>query len=507
VAFATVAALALLASACGSRLTGGQAALAQGAGKSTGGAAANTGSGGGSASASASASETTTTVAGTNTATTVAGSGTGSVGTTPAGGTVAPTGGSGPGGGSAVGSTGSGSSSPCGANGNETPAAGNGGSTAPGVTATSITVGNIASITGVAPGLTQSAQQATEAWAAYTNSQGGICGRQIKVTPYDDQNDSSVSYADTVQACTATFAMVGNASGFDDGSASAANGCQIPIMAAEVSTNAAGGSPYIYGASPGLAHHTAPGAAVYLAKTYPNAVKHAAMIYLNVPATQANAEQEVKAYTSVGFNYVYNTSATPTQPNYAANVEAMQSDGVQYVTEYSDAASAERLLQSMEQYNFTPQVIDWFSEEYSPQFAQQTSPSSNGDLVLLSATDAYGDASSNSAMQLFLSWMNRVAPGFHQDIFAILAWSAGMAFEAAAKAVGPDLTRAALLNQYKTLPALANWTGGGVQPPVNISQKIPSKCFAYVKIENGAFQRVYPTAPNTFDCSTPLYSY
>ena len=32
-------------------------------------------------------------------------------------------------------------------------------------------------------GLTQSAQQATEAWAAYVNSTGGICGRQIKVSP------------------------------------------------------------------------------------------------------------------------------------------------------------------------------------------------------------------------------------------------------------------------------------------------------------------------------------
>ena len=368
-------------------------------------------------------------------------------------------------------------------------------------------MGNIASVTGVAPGLTESAQQATEAWAAYVNSQGGICGRQIKVTPYDDQNDSSVSYADTVQACTATFAMVGNASGFDDGSASAAGACGLPIMAGEVSTDAAGNSPDIFGASPGLAHYTATGAAVYLAKTYPNAVKHAAMIYLNVPATQANAQQEVKAYTSVGFNYVYNTSATPTQANYAANVEAMQNLQVQYVTEYSDESSAVRLLQSMEQYNFAPQVVDWFSEEYSPQFIQQTQPGSNGDLVLLSATDAYSDASSNPAMQLFLSWMNRVAPGFHQDIFAILAWSAGLAFEAAAKAVGPDLTRSALLNEFKTLPALASWTGGGIQPPVNISQKIPSKCFAYLKIENGAFQRVYPSAPNTFDCSSPLYSY
>ena len=488
---ATLAALALLASACGSRLTGSQQALAQGAqagNKTTASRAAST-----------EAAATTTTIASAgSTATTAPATGTvapGQTGPQTAGGTTAKAAGT---------AAAAPSAAACGPDGNETPAAGNGGATDTGVTATSITVANIASITGVAPGLTQSAQQATEAWAAYVNSQGGICGRQIKVTPFDDENDSGQNYADAEQACSSAFAMVGNASGFDDGSATAVASCGIPTMDAEVSTVAAGDTADIFGASPGDAHYYQLGPANYLKATYPSAVKKAAMIYLNVPATADNAMREVQANTSVGFDYVYNESATPTQPNYAANVQAMQSDGVEYVTEYSDAASAERLLQSMQEYNFTPQVVDWFSEEYSPQFAQQTEPESNGDLVLMSATDAYSEASGNPEMQLFLSWMNRVAPGFHQDIFAILAWSAGLAFEQAAKAVGPDLTRAAIINQFK---AITSWDGDGITPMVNIGDKIPAKCFSYFKIENGAFVRVYPTAPNTFDCNSGLYSY
>ncbi len=55
----------------------------------------------------------------------------------------------------------------------------------------------------------------------------------------------------------------------------------------------------------------------------------------------------------------------------------------------------------------------------------------------MSATAAYEEASANPGLQLIESWMNRVAPGYHQDIFAILAWSAGLAFEQAAKAAGP----------------------------------------------------------------------
>ena len=44
-------------------------------------------------------------------------------------------------------------------------------------------------------------------------------------------------------------------------------------------------------------------------------------------------------------------------------------------------------------------------------------------------------------------------------------------------------------------------------PPVNIGGKIPSKCFFYEKIQNGGFQRVYPTAPNTYDCNSGYFQY
>ena len=69
--------------------------------------------------------------------------------------------------------------------------------------------------------------------------------------------------------------MVGNASGFDDGSAQAVGACGIPDMAAEVSTAAAGGTADIFGASPGNDHYWALGPANYLKSTYPNAIGHA----------------------------------------------------------------------------------------------------------------------------------------------------------------------------------------------------------------------------------------
>jgi ABC-type branched-subunit amino acid transport system substrate-binding protein len=498
--------LSFVVSACGSRLSGQQAALAEGAGfaheESAGTSSPGDGAIGTTGTSPADAAGTASDIGPTDGSaekSTEGAAGTTSAGVTHAG-TAATTKNATPG----VSAPGATSAGACGPDGNQTPAAGNGGATAVGVTATTINVGNIASISGVVPGLTQTAQQSTEAWAAYVNSTGGICGRQIKVQPFDDGSDSGTDFADVQQACSSDFAMVGGASAFDDGGAQAVTSCGIPDMAAIAITSAAGNTPDIFGASPGNAHYLPLGPAAYIHATYPTASEHAAIIYLNVTASVAEAANEVAAYKSAGFNYVYNESTTPTNANYAANVQAMQSAGAQYVTEISDADSAERLLQSMQEANFAPQVVDWDVEEYSPQFAQQTTPESNGDLVPMVVTAAYEDAASNPGMQLMESWLNRVAPGYHQDIYAILAWSAGLAFEQAAKAVGPDLTRAALISQ---LQQITNWTGDGLTPSVNIGQKIPSNCFFYMKIENGAYQRVYPSAPNTYDCNSGLYKY
>jgi len=442
-----------------------------GSGGASGSGASGTGSAGSAGSAGSTAGGTSGSSGGT----------TGSAGTGPSGGS--------PGGGSTAGTA--------------APAGGNGGATDVGVTANSITVGNITSISGVAPGLTQSAQQATQAWAAYENSQGGIFGRQIKVQTADDGNDSGQNFAAASQDCTSDFAMVGNASGFDDGGATAVAKCGIPDMAAEVSTTSAGNVPQIFGASPGNAHNWPLGPAIYLKTKYPNAVKKAAMIYLNVPATADQATREMKANTSVGFDYVYTVTATPTQSSYGPVVLAMQQKGVQYVTEYSDQSSAARLLQAMQQQNFAPQVVDWFGEEYSPDFIKQTQPGSNGDLVLM-ATAAYEEAGSNPGMQLYLQWLNRVAPGAKHDIFGAFAWSAGLAFAQAARAVGPHLTRASLLAQ---LAQIHNWTGGGVQPPEDLGNHVPSACFSYFTMQGSSFNRTYPAAANTYDCTGGLFKY
>jgi len=298
--------------------------------------------------------------------------------------------------------------------------------------------------------------------------------------------------------------MVGGASGFDDGSASAVQSCSIPDVPAEESTQAATDTADIFGANPGDLVYWPEGPAKWLKSTYPQAVTHAAMIYLNVPATEEQAQHEMHVYGIEGFTYVYTASVSPTEPNYSPYVEKMQNQGVQYVSEYSDDNSAARLALAMQQANFAPQVVDWIPEMYSPAFLSETQGDAVGDLVLLTSAP-YEDSSQIPGMALFESWMNRVAPGWTHDIFAEFAWAAGLLFTQAATAVGPHLTRSALLAQLKAIGA---WNGGGVVPPVtNFGQKVPSPCFAYFKITQNGFSRVYPSQPGAYDCTGGLYRF
>jgi ABC-type branched-subunit amino acid transport system substrate-binding protein len=468
---AILAVLALVSTACGSRLTKQERENA---------IAALTRGGGGGGSSTTTGGDTTTT----GTTGTTGGSTSGGSSTTTTGGGGS-SGGTSDGGGGVV-------SSPVGTCAKAT----KGGQT--GLTATNIKIATLADISGVQPGLFQSAWDGAKAAAAYINSTGGICGRQVVPDLLDSKTDSGGNRAAMEQACANDFAVAGSMSAFDDGSAQPGQACGIPDMTAITTNRAKYNATDVFPAFPNSGPWIGTSSAKYIAKAYPTAIKHAAILWLNQAVAVTNANARIKAWTSVGFNFVYKQEVQVLQASYTSFISDMKNRGVQYVTFVGDFQNIVRMQQSMKQQNWFPKVRDWDSVAYNPQYLQTDPQAVEGSFVFVNNA-MIEEANTNPEMKLYLTWLQRAAPGSVPDYFGIYAWSAYRLFQKIATGIGPDITRAKVLAALK---ATSTWNDYGMHGPQQTGAKKPTVCNLYMQVKNDKFVRMWPASG--FDCSGGL---
>jgi ABC-type branched-subunit amino acid transport system substrate-binding protein len=379
-----------------------------------------------------------------------------------------------------------------------------GGATDTGVTANSITLATIADVSGVQPGLFKSAWQAMQALQMYVNSNGGICGRQIKNLLLDSKADATQNRAAVEQACTSAFASVGSMSAFDDGGASVGQSCGIPDISAITVNAARSTASNVYPAYPVGPNYFNTAWGTYIKNTYPNAIKHAGFITLNAGASIQNGNQRIKALTNLGYNFVYKAQVQVLEANYTPFVENMKKAGVQLIDMVSDYQSTVRLQRAMEQQGWFPEVRLWDSAVYSQKYLTEggTAVQSNNSsacsvtpkpcpMLLFLDTAMIEEASSNPEMQLYLTWLQRAAPGALPDYFGIYAWSAGRLFLKAAQAVGGKLTRTALFTELKSIHS---WSDFGMHVAHDIGAKKEANCALFAEVKNGKFVRVSPAS-------------
>ncbi len=369
-------------------------------------------------------------------------------------------------------------------------ATGKGGATDKGVTATQITVATVADVSGVQPGLFKTAWQAMSAWAAYANSTGGICGRQVKSLLLDSQTDSTKDRAAVSQACDQSFAMVGSISAFDDGGASVGQSCGIPDISVTNTNASHAHATNVYPAYPTSPDYLNSSWGLQIKKLHPAEVKKSAFVTLNAGASVQNGNQRIKGLTALGYNFIYKTQVQVLEANYSPYVQAMKSKGVEFIDMLSDYQSIVRLQKAMAQADWFPKVRVWDSVAYSPNYLIQGGAAVEGSLVFLN-TALFEEANNNAEMQLYQSWLQRTSPGAKPDYFGIYAWSAGRLFQELATKIGPTLTRKALFTQLK---ATHSWNGHGLHTAHDIGNKREGNCTLYVEVKGGRFVRKMPSS-------------
>jgi ABC-type branched-subunit amino acid transport system substrate-binding protein len=356
-----------------------------------------------------------------------------------------------------------------------------------GITDKTIKIANISDISGPVPGIFESAQQATRAYAAYFNSTGSICGRKLDVQLLDSRADAGADQQGYTKACEQAFAAVGSMSAFDAGGAGAAQSCGLPDVRSTTTTPERRDCSTCFGVqavNPGLVSDAMPR---YFLSTHKDATQHAAVLYINAGAAPVNASAFRTAWGKAGWKIDYFQGIDVAEFNFAPYVQKLKDKGIKLVTYTGPYQNTAKLLAAMKQQGFKPEVFVQDSTIYDQRFVDEAG--GNADGVFAYSTTARFDDFSIKEMQLYRAWLDQVKPGAVPNYFGLYAWSAARLFVERAVALGGKLTRASLVEALK---GVKDWTGNGLHVPQQVGAKNTANCTSVLQLKGGKWQQVSP---------------
>jgi ABC-type branched-subunit amino acid transport system substrate-binding protein len=393
--------------------------------------------------------------------------------------------------------SGGGGNTAAGANVHAMPAGGNGGVTDVGVTANSITLGNVSTLTGPVPGLFAGATVGAQAVIAYENSLGGLWGRKFKLDARDDQFDAGQNRSQTADLITKAFAMLGSFSLYDDAGADQMKAANIPDLGHSLGF-ARLGIPNNFSIQPSV-----PGGPTsyfnYFKQRNPNGIKAVGTIYSDIPSAAALQDGFKKAAESVGYKFIYERPVGATETDFTSDVVRMRDQGVKLVFLVSiDDKGIARFAKAMKSQGFKPDAFVVGASGYDADVPALAGDAIEGMFVVTS-TSLYGgeDSSVLPEVALFNKWVQKVKPGFKPDIFTAYAWASGRLLFQAMENAGPKPTRATINDAIRKIgPFDAN----GFFAESNPGAKKPAPCFIMAKVGGGKYVR-FDSPKSGFRCN------
>ncbi|MGN6162579.1 MAG: ABC transporter substrate-binding protein [Marmoricola sp.] len=353
----------------------------------------------------------------------------------------------------------------------------------PGITATTITIGNSSDISGPVPGLFTAAQQATKAYVAYFNATSTICGRKLKLFTQDSQTSGSGDQLGYQNLCSNSFAGVGSMSAFDSGGAQTAQSCGLPDIRTAITTNERAACSTCFASQGSNAAYYENAPFTYFFTKYPSVKSHLAFAYLNAGGSAENAQTMRSVAQKLGATNVDMEQLGVSDLSYDSYVQSMKSKGVQMVVFTGAYQNTVKMQQSMKSNGFAPKVFLQDPTIYDPAYVNQASSAGVGNGTYVYANFLpFSLASTNKEMSTYLAWLQQVAPGANPTFYGVFAWSAAALFVRQAILLGGKLNRASLVS---ALRGVNNWTDNGMTAPQNVGGKINGSCWRMIQLQGG----------------------
>jgi ABC-type branched-subunit amino acid transport system substrate-binding protein len=381
------------------------------------------------------------------------------------------------------------------------PPGGNGGATDVGVTATTIELGNVSTLTGPVPGLFKGAVDGAQAYIAYQNSLGGVYGRQLHLQVGDDALDASTNKQKVDELIPRVLGFLGSFSVNDQAGAQDMQNAGVPDVGYSLS-HARGDIAVNFSPQP-LGHGWRLGPlAHFKAEFGQDVITHIAYFTEDVQSAIDVATAQKAAMASLGYKIVYSRTLEPNEANFTGDVLNMQNAHVKGLMLSGDVGTMSRMAKAMKQQGFSIPFPNWGASAYDPAFIPGSSGGAEGSVLDQQLALYQGeDASSVPEVALFLKWLHQVAPGDNADIFAAFSWAAGSLLVQALKAAGPHLTRKALLS---ALGNIHQFSDNGFVAQADPGSKGPPTCYLIIRVTGGRFVRS-EDPPSAYRCGDGGY--
>lgn len=367
---------------------------------------------------------------------------------------------------------------------------------APGVTPTSITVGNVSGITGLIPSSFKPGYQAVTAAFDAVNRFGGICGRQLKLAVEDDQQSASNNQADVQDLIPKVLAFVGSLSDGDNGGVNAMVAAGTPDMGPAINTNRSN-SPVYWSATGGSVF--VKNGHAYIWNTWLNGLRayHSlpssiAVLSYSIPISASAGREFANAFQQAGVKLCYSDysiAAGAQATTIPSDVRQMQAKGCGGVYTTMDVVGNANMLDAMQNDNYHPGLVAVTYEGYTPdQISTAGQQASQGLQVALSSVPL---TSNVQGVQLYNQELGIYEPGNPASEFGLSSWADAQMFIYALLKAGRNPTRASLTN---ALSHITGWTSDHAYGPYTPSTRMGIPCNTDVIVRGNQFVTAWPAS-------------
>ena len=366
-----------------------------------------------------------------------------------------------------------------------------------GVSAEAVEIAVIADVQGPRPGLNKEGLDGTTAFVDWCNELGGVNGRTLNLTFLDSELLQFPARAE--EACGFAFAVVGTSAVLDDVGAQTLVDCDMVHVPGYTVSDKAALADRMVQSNPNPTDTAMALSGRLLAEQDPEGVKKAAILTGDFPTTKQQRDRMRESFEHFGWEFVYSAEHAVNEQNWGPFVADMKDADVEYILHVTEPAETSNLLREMVKQGMDLDEVTFVHNPnyYDSEYLELAGENARGQILDMSYIP-FEESADYPAAEEFVQILDEYG-GYEPSLLAVQAFSSSLLFAVALENLGDDVTREALLAE---LESVHSWTAGGITGDQDPGANVRSPCAVSLRINDTGtgYERVFPEDEG-FDCT------